>query len=175
MTADRRLIVFVGPPGAGKSTIGRAVAAHLGVEFRDTDEDIVATANKSIADIFLDDGEPRFRELERAAVATALAEHDGVLAVGGGAVLDPATRSALSGHTVVWLDVRLTDAVSRVGLGASRPVLALNPRATLATLLAERAPLYAEVATIHVHTDGLSVDEVSEAVVRELEASRAGR
>jgi shikimate kinase len=166
------VLVVVGPPGAGKTTVGRLVAKRLGVDFRDTDEDIVAATGKSVADIFVDDGEPAFRALERSAVATALDEHGGVLALGGGAVLDEETRRALVGQPVVWLDVRLTDAVARVGLAASRPVLALNPRATLAKLLQERAPLYAEVASIHVETDGRTPDDVADAVVDELRAAR---
>lgn len=158
------VLVLVGPPGSGKSTVGRLVAARLGVDFRDTDDDVESTAGKPISDIFVDDGEPRFRALERDAVATAMRDHTGVLALGGGAVLDPETRSLLVGRRVVWLDVRLAAATDRVGLAASRPVLALNPRATLARLLEERAPLYTEVATIRVETDDRTPNEVADEV-----------
>jgi len=104
-------VVIVGPPGAGKTTIGTLVAERLGTTFRDTDLDIERTAGKPITDIFVDDGEPAFRALERAAVATALTEHDGVLALGGGAVVSAENRALLAGHLVVFLDVGLADAV----------------------------------------------------------------
>jgi len=154
------LVVLVGPPGAGKSTVGRMLADKLGVGFRDTDDDIVATAGKAVSAIFLDDGEPVFREYERAAVASALAEHDGVLALGGGAVLAESTRVQLAGHRVVFLDVGMADAVQRVGLGSARPVLLGNPRATFAKLLDERRPHYLAVATHTVDTTGRSAEDV---------------
>ena len=159
------LLVLVGAPGAGKTTIGSRVAASLGVPFRDTDLDIEVSAGKPVADIFVDDGEAAFRSLERSAVATALRDHDGVLALGGGAVIDSETRAALAGHRVVWLDVGLADATKRVGLARDRPVLALNPRATLSRLLDERRPHYEEVATFRVDTDGRDPDAVVADVV----------
>ncbi|MBV9292983.1 MAG: shikimate kinase, partial [Frankiales bacterium] len=124
-------VVLVGPPGAGKSTVGRLVAESLGVDFRDTDDDVEAAAGKSVSDIFIEDGEGAFRELERTAVAEALATHPGVLALGGGAVLDAGTRRALAAHRVVWLSVGLADASTRVGFARSRPLLVVNPRAEL--------------------------------------------
>lgn len=152
--------VLVGPPGAGKSTVGELLAAALGVGFRDTDHDIEAMAGKPIPEIFIDDGEEHFRALERAAVAQALVSFDGVLALGGGAVLAAETRAALAGHPVVYLSVELPDAIKRVGLGVGRPLLALNPRATLKHLLDQRRPLYESVATITVATDGRTPEEV---------------
>jgi shikimate kinase len=154
------VLVLVGPPGAGKTTVGRVLAERLGVGFRDTDHDIEVVAGKPIPEIFYDDGEERFRELERAAVRKALEEHDGVLCLGGGAVLSAETRALLEGHRVVLLLVGLSDAAKRVGLSRDRPVLALNPRASLHRLLEERMPLYLEVATQTVETDGKSVEEV---------------
>lgn len=145
--------------------MGRLLAERLGLPFRDTDADIEAAVGKSIPEIFFDDGEQRFRELERAAVATAIAEHEGVLCLGGGAVLAPETRALLKGHRVVLLAVGLADAARRVGLARDRPVLALNPRATLHTLLAERMPLYLEVATQRVDTDGKTPEEVVDEVL----------
>lgn len=162
-------LVLVGPPGAGKTSVGRRTAELLGVEFRDTDTDIERTAGKPVRDIFLDEGEEHFRALERAAVARALREHTGVLALGGGAVLAPELRDALRGHTVVFLSVELADAVERVGLATSRPVLTLNPRATLKTLLDGRRPLYEEVAVATVVTDGRAVDDVVADVLRVLD------
>ncbi|HKT05481.1 MAG TPA: shikimate kinase [Rugosimonospora sp.] len=147
--------VIVGPPGSGKTTVGELVAQARGVPFRDTDGDIVAVAGKPIPEIFFDEGEDHFRALERTAVAEALAGFGGVLALGGGAVLAPATRELLRGHTVVFLSVELADAAARVGMqSGARPLLAINPRATLKHLLDQRRPLYEEVATVIVKTDG---------------------
>jgi shikimate kinase len=158
----RPVLVLVGPPGAGKSTVGRLVAERLGLGFRDTDDDIEASAGKTIADIFFDDGEDAFRAMERAAVDAALTEHSGVLSLGGGAVLDPRTRERLKPHNVAFLAVGLADATKRIGMSAARPVLALNPRAQLQLLLAERLPLYREVASIEIATDGKPPEQVLE-------------
>lgn len=166
----RPRVVLVGPPGAGKSTVGRALAERLSVGFRDTDADVEALAGKTVADVFVDEGEERFRELEREAVATALAEHDGVLALGGGAVLDASTRQRLAGHTVVLLDVSLTEAAARVGLNRDRPLLVGNVRGRMKAMLDERRPLYEQVAVLTVSTDERSADEVVDLVVAGLDA-----
>lgn len=168
------VLVLVGAPGAGKTTIGRLVADRLGVAFRDTDADIEAQAAKPISDIFVDDGEEHFRALERAAVATALEQHDGVLSLGGGAVLAMATRELLRHHHVVFLNVGLSDAVTRVGMAASRPVLTLNPRAALKVLLDARLPIYREVATAEVPTDGRSPGDVAADVLQTLTTESPG-
>ena len=141
------------------------MAAALGVAFKDTDADIEASAGKPIPDIFVDDGEETFRSLEREAVAAALSSFDGVLALGGGAILAESTRALLRGHTVVYLSVELPDAVSRVGLGAGRPLLTINPRATLKYLLEQRRPLYQEVATLTVRTDGREPADIAAEVL----------
>jgi shikimate kinase len=157
----RPVCVLVGAPGSGKSTVGELVARGLGVEFRDTDADIVAIAGKPISEIFIGDGEDMFRALERDAVAAALETFDGVLALGGGAILAEETRTLLAGHTVVYLSVGLADAVSRVGLGAGRPLLTVNPRATLRYLLDQRRPLYEKVATLTVATDLRTPEDIA--------------
>ena len=154
--------VVVGPPGAGKTTVGRAVAALLGLPFVDTDEMIEASAGKSVPDIFFDDGEPAFRAMEVAAIAGALGSFEGVLAVGGGAILDAGTRAALAGHTVVFLSVELPDAVKRVGLAMGRPLLSVNPRATLKYLMEQRRPLYASIATHTIATDGRTPEDIAD-------------
>ena len=159
-------VVLVGVMGAGKTTIGTLVAEALNLPFRDTDDDIVAATGKPISDIFVDDGEDHFRALERQAVAAALDGFDGVLALGGGAVMAAETRERPRGHTVVFLDVGLADAVRRVGLGAGRPLLAINPRATLKHLLDQRRPLYQEVATATVVTDGRTPEDIADEVLK---------
>jgi shikimate kinase len=164
------VVVLVGPPGSGKTTVGGLLARRLGVDFRDTDSDIEALEGKEIADIFVDDGEERFRKLERDAVATAIREHDGVLAVGGGAVTSDETRRLLTSAQVVFLDVGLAHASSRVGLGTSRPLLLGNVRAQLKRLLDERRPLYAEIADTVVGTDGLDPAQVTELVAARVSA-----
>ena len=160
--------MLVGAPGAGKSTVGRMLAARLDVAFRDTDADVEAAAGKPIPDIFVDDGEEAFRALERDAVRTALAEHAGVLSLGGGAVLASSTRQLLQEHVVVLLEVDLPAAASRVGLGQGRPLVGLNPRAQLRQLLQQRLPLYREVATHTVATSDVPVEVVVERVLAAL-------
>ena len=154
-------VVLVGPMGAGKTTVAGLLADAWGVPVRDTDADVEALSGKSVSDIFVEDGEAAFRALERGAVAAALSEHDGVLALGGGAVVDPDTRALLAGHTVVFLRVGLTDAVQRVGLGTSRPLLLGNVRSRIKALLDERTPVYESVATHQVDTDGRSPEDVA--------------
>ncbi|GAA4069189.1 shikimate kinase [Nonomuraea soli] len=160
--------VLIGPPGSGKSTLGRLLAERLGVEYRDTDADVEATAGKPVGDIFVEDGEERFRELEAQAVRQALAEHDGVLSLGGGAILREATQDLLAGHPVVYLQVGLADAVQRVGLGSARPLLVLNPRSQLKKLMEERRPVYERLAVLTVVTDGRKPVELVEEIVEGL-------
>jgi shikimate kinase len=162
MTAPR--VVLVGPMGAGKTTVGRLLAARWGVAFVDTDDVVEQTEGRTVSDIFVDSGEEHFRALERAAVGRALAEHPGVLALGGGAVMSEETRGTLAGHAVVFLRVGLTDAAARVGLGTSRPLLLGNVRGTMKALLDERTPVYESVSTASVDTDGLTPDQVADRV-----------
>lgn len=163
------LIVLVGPMGSGKSTVGEVLARRLGVPYRDTDADIVTAEGREIADIFVEDGEPRFRELERAAVREALAVHSGVLALGGGAVLDSGSRALLAGLPVVFLSLDVEEAVRRTGLNQARPLLAVNPRRQWRELMAARLPLYTEVARVEVATDDRTPDEVADAIIAALE------
>ncbi len=161
--------VLVGPMGAGKTTVAGLLAEAWSVPVRDTDADIEAAEGRSISDIFVDDGEVHFRALEAAAVADALTTHDGVLALGGGAVLDPATRDLLKEVPVVFLRVGLSDAVKRVGLGVGRPLLLGNVRARIKALLDERTPIYESVARVVVDTDGRTPEDVAAEVMAALQ------
>ncbi|MEV7315484.1 3-dehydroquinate synthase [Streptomyces microflavus] len=163
------LVVLVGPMGVGKSTVGELLAARLGTTYRDTDADVVAEAGKPIAEIFYDEGEEHFRALERRAVAAALAGHAGVLSLGGGAVLDGATRELLADRPVVYLSMDVDEAVRRVGLGAARPLLAVNPRRQWRELMDARRHLYEEVARTVVATDENTPEEVAQAIIDALE------
>ena len=166
-------LVLVGPMGVGKSTVGRLLAERLDVGYRDTDDDIVAAEGREISEIFVDEGEQHFRALEKAAVATALTEHRGVLALGGGAVLDADTRALLAPHPVVYLSMDVEEAVRRTGLNVARPLLAVNPRKQWRELMEARRHLYEEVATAVVTTDGRTPEEVAQAALDALELKKA--
>jgi shikimate kinase len=162
-------VVLVGPPGAGKTTVGRVLARRMGLGFTDVDALIVERAGKPIAAMFTEDGEDAFRALERAVVAEALTSTDGVLALGGGSVLAAVTRERLRGHRVVHLMVGLADGIRRTGMSTARPLLAgVNPRATFKALLDARAPLYREVATVEVETSRRNPNQVVRAVLEAL-------
>lgn len=163
--------VLVGAPGAGKTTVGKALAAKLGVEFRDTDDDIVAIAGKPIPDIFVEDGEDAFRALETQALQSAIASSNGVLSLGGGVVMRAENRALLADQTVVWLEVTLADAVARVGMGTNRPLLLGNVRGRLLELLTERTPVYESVATVRVSTSHRTVSQIVNDILTRLEAS----
>ncbi|WP_078510137.1 3-dehydroquinate synthase [Streptomyces sp. Tu 6176] len=158
-------VVLVGPMGVGKSTVGRLLADRLGVAYRDTDDDIVAEQGRAISEIFVDEGEDAFRALEKEAVRRAVAEHGGVLALGGGAVLDADTRALLAPLPVVCLSMDVEEAVRRTGLNVARPLLAVNPRKQWRELMEARRHLYEEVATAVVATDGRTPEEVTGAVL----------
>lgn len=164
------VVVLVGPPGAGKTVVGQELAGRLGVGFRDTDADIEAQTESLITELFVGIGEQSFRELEREAVRAALAGHDGVLALGGGAVLDPGTRELLAGNRVVYLSVNAPTAAERVGMARSRPLLLGNVRGQLRALLEARRPIYESVATLTVDTEGATPADVAQAI----EAALAG-
>jgi len=162
--------VLIGPPGAGKTTVGELLAGLLATGFTDTDAEVEVVAGKPVGDIFVEDGEPAFRELERAAVARALEAGSGVVAVGGGAVLDPLTQRRLAGRTVVYLETGFAAAAKRVGLAQARPLLIGNPRATLKILLDQRLPVYERLATITVPTDDREPAEIAAEIAARLAA-----
>lgn len=154
------LVVLVGAPGAGKSSVGRRVAEQLNVSFVDTDHLVEVTAGTPVSDIFVNLGEPEFRRLEEEAVASALRDEAGIVALGGGAVLSERTRAALIGQQVIWLQVGMSDAATRVGMNTARPLLLGNVRTKLAALLEERSVLYEEVSTATVETSGRRIRDV---------------
>ncbi|MBT2389977.1 shikimate kinase [Streptomyces sp. ISL-1] len=158
--------------GSGKSTVGGLLAERLGVPYRDTDADIVAAHGREIADIFVDEGEAYFRGLEKQAVRVAVAEHRGVLALGGGAILDDSTRELLAGLPVVYLSLDVEEAVRRVGLNQARPLLAVNPRRQWRELMDARRHLYTEVARIVVATDDRTPEEVAQAILDALKLEK---
>ena len=162
--------ILIGPPGAGKSTVGRLLASLLQGEFLDTDSVVEEAAGKPVGDIFICDGEATFRELERAAVARTVASHPGILALGGGAVMDPDTRQLLAGQRVVYLETGFAAAAHRTGLDTPRPLLIGNPRARLRELLAERLPVYEGLAWVTVSTDDRAPQDIADEIAGEIAA-----
>jgi shikimate kinase len=173
-TPGAPVVVLIGPPGAGKSAVGRLLADRLGVEFRDTDTDVGAAAGKPVGDIFIEDGEDAFRDLERAAVTRALGEHGalrsrgGVLALGSGAVLAPGIQALLDGLLVVYLSADFGTVARRTGLDRPRMVVPGNPRGRLRAMLDERDPVYARLAAVTVPTDDLDPDELADRIAAEV-------
>lgn len=162
--------VLVGLPGSGKSTIGRRLAKALGVGLLDTDVVIEEQTGRTIADIFANDGEQEFRRIEEQAVRTALADHDGVLSLGGGAITSPGVCEALAGHTVVYLEIGAREGVRRTGGNAVRPLLAGADRAEkYRALMSKRIPLYRSVATIRVDTNRRNPGAVVRYIVSRLQ------
>jgi shikimate kinase len=176
------VVVLIGPPSAGKSSVGALLAAELGVPFADTDDLVAAAAGKPVGDIFVDDGEPVFRELERAAVARVLesagaseasgasSPGGGVLALGSGAVLDPDVRLMIAGRPIVYLETGFAAVAKRTGMDRPRVVIPGNPRGMLRAMLEERRPVYAELATITVPTDDMAPEEVAADLAKRLRA-----
>jgi shikimate kinase len=169
------VIVLVGPPGAGKSSIGRLLASELGVPFADTDDLVARDAGKPVGDIFVEDGELVFRELERAAVARgldAIGPAGGVLALGSGAVLDLDVRRMISKRMVIYLEAQFATVAKRSGLDRPRVVVPGNPRGQLRAMLNERRPVYEDVASLTIATDGMAAEEVAADLVKEIAKCR---
>jgi len=166
-------IVLIGPPSAGKTSVGSLLAAELGVPFADTDDLVAAAAGKPVGDIFVDDGEQVFRELERGAVARgldAVGPEGGVLALGSGAVLDPDVRRMLAGQVIVYLEAGFATVAKRIGMDRPRVVIPGNPRGRLRAMLEERRPVYAELASVSAVTDDMAPEEVAADLAKRLRA-----
>jgi shikimate kinase len=155
--------ILIGPPGAGKSVVGALLADRLGVPFRDTDDDVAAAAGKPPGDIFIEDSEAVFRDLERAAAVAALSGHHGVLALGSGAVLDPEIQHLLTlrHRVVVYLETGFAVIARRTGIDRPRVVVPGNPRGRLREMLEQRRPVYERLAEITVPTDELAPEEIA--------------
>ncbi|MDT5159993.1 MAG: shikimate kinase [Mycobacterium sp.] len=168
--------VLIGLPGSGKSTIGRRLAKALDVSLLDTDAAIEETTGRTIADIFATDGEPEFRRIEEDVIRSALQSHDGVLSLGGGAVTTQGVRDALSGHMVIFLEISAAEGVRRTGGSTVRPLLAGGDRGEkFRKLMAERVPLYRQVATMRINTNRRNPGAVVRHVVERLENPEARR
>jgi shikimate kinase len=168
-------VILIGPPGAGKSVIGKNLAQRMESQFSDTDALIEESAGKSVAQIFIDDGESVFRDLEARIVATALTEREGVLSLGGGAILRDETRRAISesGAEVIFLDVTLAIAAPRIGFNRDRPLLLNNPRQQWQKLMDERRSVYEGAASMHIQVGDRSVAAVATEIFTELEKEKA--
>lgn len=162
-------VVLIGPPGAGKTSVAAALGERTGLPVRDTDTDVEQSTGRSIGEIFTVSGEAEFRTLEGAAVAAALDEHTGILALGGGAIMDEATRGLLTDQPVVFLSISMGVGVKRTGMSDRRPMfVGVNARATFKALLDARVPIYRQVATLEINTDALSVADVVDRIATEL-------
>jgi len=164
-------VVLIGPPGAGKSTVGELLAERLGVPFADTDAEVEKAAGKPAGDVFVEDGEPVFRDLERAAAARALETPEGVIALGSGAVLDPGVRRRLAGLPVVHLSAGFPAVARRTGMDRPRVVVPGNPRGMLRVMLEQRRPVYEELASITVPTDEQSPEEIAAGLAARLKGN----
>jgi shikimate kinase len=185
-------VILIGAPGAGKTTVGTMLAARLGVPFTDTDAVVEAVAGKPVSDIFVSDGEPEFRRLERAAVSATLpggspgsGQDDstfttgtpaaGVVGLGGGAVMDESTQAELAGRAVVYLHTGFAELAKRVGLDRARPLLiGTNPRAQLKSLLDQRLPVYERLAWLTVSTDGREPDDIAAEIAGRVATAMSG-
>lgn len=162
-------IILIGPPGAGKTSVGKALAKKLSLNFLDSDKVVEEKSGKSISEIFITDGEPAFREMERAAVIALIENQDGVIALGGGSVMDlEVSKRLLPMANVVFLDVSISNAAPRVGFNRDRPLLLGNPRQQWIALMEKRRSTYEALAKTRVSTDNKKPVEVVEEIVKEL-------
>jgi shikimate kinase len=166
--------VLIGPPGAGKSSVGRQLAKILTCEILDTDLEIERQSGKKISAIFTDDGEAVFRALEKSVVLDALQNAKGVVALGGGSVLDSDVADYLSKSSipVAYLEVSISQAAPRVGFNKERPLLTINPRQQWMALMEKRRPIYESLATFKIATDNRKPAEVAQEIAASIGANQ---
>jgi len=167
-------VILIGPPGSGKSTVGPLLAALLGVDFAETDALIARRTGKPVADVFIEDGEEAFRELERSAVTESIGAHRGVVALGGGAVLSEATRKLLAGRPVVYLETGFPAVARRSGLAGPHPPIPGNPRGRLRQMLEERRGVYEDLAWLTVPTDDLEPPQIAARIAAAIAGAETG-
>ena len=165
-------VVLIGPPGAGKSTIGKALAKEIATEFIDSDSEIERITGKKISDIFVEEGEAVFRKTEVEVVTALLDGFEGVIALGGGAPINTQIQEALTGveFPVIFIDVSISQAANRIGFNKDRPVLLINPRQQWMNLMSERRPIYEKLASQTVNSDSQKPHEVAKLISEKLKA-----
>lgn len=163
-------IVLIGPPGAGKTSIGKALSKEIGLAFIDSDAEIERISGKTISEIFVDQGEEVFRKTEVETVTRILAEFEGVVALGGGAPINPEIQKVLlnSDYPVIFIDVSISQAANRIGFNKDRPLLMINPRQQWLHLMSERRPIYEKLATITVSSDNSKPAEVAKTITEKI-------
>jgi shikimate kinase len=165
-------VVLIGPPGAGKSTIGKALAKEIATEFIDSDSEIERITGKKISDIFVEEGEAVFRKTEVEIVTALLDGFEGVIALGGGAPINTQIQEALTGveYPVIFIDVSISQAANRIGFNKDRPLLLINPRQQWMNLMSERRPIYEKLASQTVNSDRQKPHEVAKLISEKLKA-----
>ena len=166
-------IVLIGPPGAGKSSIGKSLAKELNLNFIDSDSEIEKISHKKISEIFIEDGEPAFRLLEVDVVRRVLADFDGVISLGGGAPINPEIQEVLqdANYPVVFIDVSIAQAATRIGFNKDRPLLLVNPRQQWISLMNDRRPIYEKLASQTISSDNRKPHEVAKQISDKLKAT----
>ena len=166
-------IVLIGPPGAGKSSIGKSLAKELNLNFIDSDSEIEKISHKKISEIFIEDGEPAFRLLEVDVVRRVLADFDGVISLGGGAPINPEIQEVLgdADYPVVFIDVSIAQAATRIGFNKDRPLLLVNPRQQWISLMNDRRPIYEKLASQTISSDNQKPHEVAKQISDKLKAT----
>ena len=159
--------ILIGAPGAGKSTVGKALSRELSTSFQDTDAIIVEEQGRSISEIFAEKGEQGFRSIEREVVLKALHSNKGVISLGGGAVLDPKVQNEIteSSATVIYLSVRIGNVLARIANRSDRPLVATDPETEWLALFNQRESIYKSLATFEVSTDNKKAHEVARELV----------
>ena len=166
-------IVLIGPPGAGKSSIGKALAKELNLNFIDSDSEIEKSSQKRISEIFIEDGEPAFRLLEVDVVRKVLADFEGVISLGGGAPINKEIQEVLqdANYPVVFIDVSIAQAATRIGFNKDRPLLLVNPRQQWISLMNDRRPIYEKLASQTISSDNQKPHEVAKQISDKLKAT----